>query len=305
MHVVSIINYKGGVGKTTLTANLGAGLAWRGYRVLLLDLDPQASLTFSLVKPDYWTTHLEKDRTIKTWYDATSSGESASLTSLVMAPTTVNRYLRDTPLDLIPSHLGLINVDLELASGLAGTSMTQSKRNYLKVHRRLVDGLADEAFLKYDVILIDCPPNFNIVTKTAIVASDHILIPAKADYLSTLGIDYLRRSLDLLVHDYNEYAQLDLIGSISPEVLGIIFNMVQIYAQEPVSAQRPYIAQARDLGLPVFKVYTRENKTEYAGAAEEGRPVILNRDDYLGLKSELDDFVDEFIERLGILKPDS
>jgi cellulose biosynthesis protein BcsQ len=52
MRVVSVINYKGGVGKTSLTANLGAELAWRGNRVLLLDLDAQASLTFSFIRPD-------------------------------------------------------------------------------------------------------------------------------------------------------------------------------------------------------------------------------------------------------------
>ena len=56
------------------------------------------------------------------------------------------------------------------------------------------------------MILIDCAPNFNMVTRTAIVASDHLLIPAKADYLSTLGIDYLRRKLAELIRDYNAVA---------------------------------------------------------------------------------------------------
>lgn len=306
MRVVSVINYKGGVGKTTLTANIGAELAWRGHRVLLMDLDPQASLTFSLVAPDYWNQYLEKDKTIKSWYDATQSGNTVALSSLVFQPQTVNGALRRNSkpqLDLIPSHLGLINVDLELATGLSGASMQQAKLNYMRVHRRLAEGLAEPTFKDYDIILIDCPPNFNIVTKTAIVASGHILIPAKADYLSTLGIDYLKRSLDQLVKDYNDYAQLDTstkVDAIDPKILGIVFTMIQVYGGQPVSAMRPYITQTKALGLPVFQRTLRENKTLFAGAAEEGRPVILEDDDYRGIRTELEGFVDEFAKELGL-----
>ena len=64
MHTISLINYKGGVGKTTLTANLGTELAFRGYKVLLIDLDPQASLTFSLVFPSVWDKDCRESRTI-------------------------------------------------------------------------------------------------------------------------------------------------------------------------------------------------------------------------------------------------
>jgi hypothetical protein len=134
MRVVSVINYKGGVGKTTLTANLGAELAWRGYRVLLLDLDAQASLTFAFVRPDYWEKHLENGKTIKSWYDAVQSGNRFELASLVLEPADVKRWLKSKPpLQLITSHLGLINVDLELATGLAGATLTQAKLNYMKV----------------------------------------------------------------------------------------------------------------------------------------------------------------------------
>jgi chromosome partitioning protein len=74
MRVTSIINYKGGVGKTTLTANLGAELAWRGAKVLLIDLDPQASLTFSFVRPEDWKADLADTSTIKQWFDSFTEG---------------------------------------------------------------------------------------------------------------------------------------------------------------------------------------------------------------------------------------
>src|SRR6266545_708510 len=74
MKVVSVINYKGGVGKTSLTANLGAELAYRGKRVLLIDLDAQASLTFSFIPPDEWSSKYEANYTIKTWFDSFETG---------------------------------------------------------------------------------------------------------------------------------------------------------------------------------------------------------------------------------------
>lgn len=307
MNVVSVINYKGGVGKTTTTANLAAELAWRGRRVLLLDLDAQASLTFSFVRPDYWQDHLANDKTIKAWFDSFTSGSPISLESLILEPSTVKVRLKGRgELHLIPSHLGLINVDLELATELGGASLRQAKANFLKVHRRLLEGIRKIDDSRFDLILIDCPPNFNIATKTAIVASDRILIPAKPDYLSTLGIDYLIRNLNQLIRDYNEYATLDadhLEETIGPEIMGVVFTMIQIRNGEPISAQRPYIAQTKSLGVPVFKSWIRENKTVFSDAPEYGVPVVLNvysGETYKGVVNELEGFVTEFEQLLGL-----
>ena len=309
VHIVSVINYKGGVGKTTLTANLGAELAYRGRRILLLDLDPQASLTFSLVKPDYWSRNLAKDGTIKRWYDSFSGQRALDLASIIISPPSINPYLQrhSGVLDLVPSDLGLINVDLELATELGGANLTQAKLRYLRVHRRLADELAKSAFADYDIVLIDCPPNFNIVTKTAIVASDSILIPAKADYLSTLGIEYLHRSLNQLVTDYNEFAQLEPdaseIRSINPQILGVVFTMLQFYGGQPIAALRQYIEQTRLLGLPVFDGHLRENKTLFSDAPEEGVPLVLRNipgDSARRVIDEIETLVTEFQNRLGI-----
>ena len=84
------------------------------------------------------------------------------------------------------SHLGLINVDLELATKLGGGTLAQVKNNYVALHRRLLDGLSSIDPGAYDVV-IDCPPNFNIVTKMAIMLAV-ISSYARPDFLSTIGI---------------------------------------------------------------------------------------------------------------------
>jgi chromosome partitioning protein len=309
MKVVSVINYKGGVGKTSLTANLGAELAFRGKKILMLDLDAQASLTFSFITPDEWSRRFETDRTIKAWFDAHESGHPIPLESLIESPARATNYLRGRgKLDIIYSHLGLINVDLELATQLGGANLTQSKKNFISIHRRLADGLqALSRSTSYDVVLIDCPPNFNIVTKTAIIASDYILVPTRPDELSTLGIDYLMRSIRSLIDDYNDYVDLQKGQQerrISPKVVGVVFTMVQEYGGTPMSAQRSYISKVRNnSGLNVFKSYIKRNDTLFADAPLYGVPVVLthhNNPSHQSVVEGLEAVATEFTSTLGL-----
>jgi len=308
METVAVINYKGGVGKTTVTANLAAELAFRGKNVLVLDTDAQASLTFSFVTPDYWNSELEKTLTIKSWFDAISDGKAPpSLRNFVYSPPQVNGRVKKYggSLDIICSHLGLLNVDLELATLLGGANLQQSKRNYLKVHgqlRRAMSQLADDS--DYDIVLLDCPPNFNIVTKNAIVASERILIPAKPDYLSTLGISYLQRSVNGLVKEFNEYSQLeDDEQTIAPEIMGVVFTMIQYMNEQPIAAQRQFMAAVKRDGVPVFDNFFRENKSIFADAPQQLIPVVLNQynnQTHSQVVSEIEEFVDEFESTLEV-----
>ena len=249
MKTVSVINYKGGVGKTTITANLASELAWRGHTVLLVDLDPQASLTFSFLTVDDWERDFSENKTIRNWYNAyIDQDHDLELSSLIVPLSRITQITQGS-LDIICSHLTLINIDLELATRLGGASPRQNRNNFLRLHSRLLDGLQSEDIQeRYDFVLIDCPPNFNIVTKTAIVASDRILVPAIPDRLSTLGIEELQRHVGELLNDFNAYVlqqESPAHTMISPSIMGVIPTMVQLYGGAPISAQAPFIRGCR------------------------------------------------------------
>jgi chromosome partitioning protein len=271
--VVSVINYKGGVGKTTLTANLGADLAARGRRVLLVDLDPQASLTFSLYNLEDFETQLAR-RSMLQWFESfVATGSAPPLDKYVVAPPAVNKAAAGNggELHLLASHLGLIEVDLDLAAGLGGARFLKEHPRFLPVHRVLADALADPAFDGYDVVLIDCAPNFNMVTRTAIVASDHLVIPARPDYLSTLGIDYLRARLSTLVDQYGEVTG----SSIAPEILGVVHTMIQYTGTGILIAQRRSMERLQEIEIPAFQQTIRENKGAFTDAGLAHVPVVL------------------------------
>ncbi len=305
MKTVSVINYKGGVGKTTITANLAAELAWRGYNVLLIDLDPQASLTFSFFSVDEWERDYAESKTIRNWYDAyIDADQTLGLSSLIATLDRINQ-VTDGNVDIICSHLSLINIDLELAARLAGGTMRQSRNNFLRLHSRLFDGLETaEIQEKYDFVIIDCPPNFNIVTKTAIVASDWILVPTIPDQLSILGIEELTRHINELVKDFNEYANQQTsppYREIAPSVMGIIPTMVQVYRGEPISTQAPFITRIRATGLPVFDTYIRRNNSSYGPAPQYGVPVVLQSASGItrrAVRDELEALAAEFLRRV-------
>jgi chromosome partitioning protein len=283
MKVIAVMNYKGGVGKTTLTANLGAEIANRGHRVLLLDLDPQANLTFSFYSVEQWREELRKDTTIMRWYEGDSPGREVDLQDLIVTPPVVNAQLTESGgrLDLISSHLRLIDMDLRLAARLGGgTTLGESKRKFLDLHGCLARALRHDAFREYDLVLIDCAPNFGLITKTAIVASDHVLVPAKADYLSTLGIQYLAGNCHELVAEYNDYVNhgrsADSEKTIETRFIGVVFTMVKYYAGQPIGTQKYYIEDVRlNSEMNVLAGAVRDSPRYFGDAGESGVPAIL------------------------------
>jgi chromosome partitioning protein len=306
--VVAVINYKGGVGKTTITANIGTELAARGHRVLLIDCDPQASLTFSFYRPEEWKSDLADGRTIREWFSSFLNGSgSVRLGDPITTPPRVNLALAnsDGRVDLIASHLLLINVDLALAGSIGGAGPTESSVRYVRTMRRLADGLRETAFRNYDYVLIDCRPNFNLVTKSAMIASGHVLIPARPDYLSTLGIKYLKEQLYDLRDEYNRSLSIGGVGGpqdrVSPRLLGVVLNMLQNYRDKPIKELAHDLAVLVNEGDPdlyIFAARLRENKTRYSRAAREGVPAVLNARAHAAYVRELIDVTSEFLRRI-------
>jgi chromosome partitioning protein len=303
MTVVAVLNYKGGVGKTTVAANIAAELAYRGQRVLLVDTDPQASLTLSFYGADEFAQQFTDRGTLLHWFQASVQDQNPRpLREFVVSPPRVNERVRNNggQLDLVPSHLGLIDIDLDLAAHVGGSQFEISGSGYLWAHRLLADALTEADFADYDAVLIDCAPNFNMITRTAVVASDHILIPAKADYLSTLGIDYLRRKLTELVRDYNAIAGGE---AIDPGILGVVFTMIQHSAEGPIIAVRNYVTHTEQYGVPVFRQMIRESKTQFATAGERGIPAVVLPNVNPNVQYELVELASEFLSRVKVAQP--
>lgn len=295
MKVVSIINYKGGVGKTTITANLASEMACRGKRVLVIDLDPQTNLTFSYMKVEEWSNTYEKEKTIKYWFDSIIDGTKP-------VPSFKDLIVRKNGVDLICSHLGLIDVDIELAAGLSAGTERQHRNNFIKTYSYIKNEL-NTLKGQYDIVLFDCPPNFSIVTKNALIASDYYIVPAKMDYLSTLGINQLKNHVTSLVNQYNDYVT-DESKMAKPIFLGVIATMIAVRNDEPISAQKVYIQQLKRNGTTIFDSKIRENKTIYADAPEYGIPVVCqivsSGSTYGQVVSELKDLTTEFTRKVGI-----
>lgn len=170
--VISISNHKGGVGKTTSTVNIGAGLNKLGKKVLLIDLDPQANLSQSLGL-------IEHERNI---YGALRGDYS-------LEPITVLKGL-----DVIPSTLDLSGAEVEMNS--------EAGREYLL--RELIEPIRTS----YDYILIDSPPSLGLLTINAFTASDRILIPLQSHFLAIQGMTKLIEVVDKIKKRLNRELEI-------------------------------------------------------------------------------------------------
>ena len=188
--VTAVVNQKGGTGKTTTCENLGIGLAMEGKKVLLVDTDPQASLTISLGYP-------MPDRISPTLSDLMKKIVSDQ-------PIESGEGILHHPegVDLVPANIELAGMEVSLVNVMSRESVL---KQYL-----------DSVKKEYDFILLDCMPSLGMLTINALAAADNVIIPVQAQYLPAKGLEQLLQTVNKVKRQINPKLRIE----------GILLTMV-------------------------------------------------------------------------------
>lgn len=236
--IVAVANQKGGVAKTTTVHTLSDALTERGMRVLMVDLDPQACLTYAT--------------------DSDPDGLDITIHDVFMGRASIRDVLiqRDDAPDLVPSSIDLAGSEIHL--------LTKTGREFV-LKRALADVVDD-----YDVILIDCGPSLGILTVNALTAADTVLIPFQAETLSDRGVGQLLETIDDVRNYTNEH--LEVMGGIatmfdSRTNLGkrVLAEMQEIHGLtviEPPVPRSVRVAEAPGEGVSVLRHARRSRSAD-------------------------------------------
>ncbi len=182
--IISLVNQKGGVGKTTTSINLSSSLAMLGKRVLLIDLDPQGNTTTGI--------GINKGEIETSVYDVLT-GEA-----LIEEAIIKTRY---EGLYVLPSSINLAGIDMELLEKSRNDS-TYDKRRQLKQSLNRVED-------KFDYIIIDCPPSLGLITTNALTASNSVMIPVQCEFYALEGITQLLNTIILAQKNLNPNLEIE------------------------------------------------------------------------------------------------
>jgi len=308
--VISMINWKGGVGKTTCAVNIAAEWAYSGHNVLLIDIDAQASASAYLYteekyKDEYFNPIAEALRSRREEQAAKNIAITKSIFGifwdaikddmLFSKENGIKKSLADLrTLDLIPSTFYLNELEQEITS--ASSTQGLSPFNVMKL------GLNRHQILEdYNYILIDCPPNLNLITLNAIFASDYFIIPTIPDMLSTLGLPLLIRKLQTV-----KKRRFELDSNI-PKLLGIILAKISYQLRgiqtSWIEEQIPWMLNRYIEDELVWdKAKLFENKIKEAAdiqkAMEDSKPLCTSRQKLKEIRIQFQSLAKEIIQNM-------
>ena len=196
---LSIINFKGGVGKTTLAFHLGTGLAWlHNSRVLLFDMDHQSSLSILCLGPDGWQQAVSNNSTVDQIFRSFVGTQQTVADRNIIARSPMTTKDPDyNAMDVVPASLQLDDIEIELTASHQGNAIHSEWNKRTLVCRWIEDNVPED---EYDYILFDCPPATKIISQNAIAASHGYVVPVVPEAMMERGaqhlVDMVRSGID-------------------------------------------------------------------------------------------------------------
>ena len=258
--IISILNQKGGVGKTTTAINLGAYLAKKGKKVILIDLDPQSNLTSGL-GVRVLSEQSSDENGYLSIYNVLIDGNS--LNEVFISTSIPNLYL-------VPSNISLAGAEIELVNKL---SREQILKNAISKFKE-----------PYDFIIIDNPPSLGILTINSLVASDKVIVPLQCEYYALEGVSQLIHTIDMVKDSLNP--ELELMG-----VLLTMYDSRVKISESVANEVREYFKEK------TFKSVIPRN-VKLSEAPSFGK-VIFEYDSQSSGSDAYDKFSDEILKQYG------
>ena len=293
--VISTVNMKGGVGKTTLTVNLATCLAkYHKKRVLVLDLDAQISATLSLMSPHEFAQARKKRKTLSYLIDNIIQPNPHSKLDIfdIICPA----VCEVEGLELLPGDIELYDEYL-VSEMLHKEAKLNEGLNFEAVWNKfeavLIKKILEPVLEEYDFVIMDCAPGYNLLTRSAIAASDFYLLPARPEPLSIVGIQLLERRIAKLKesHKNSDYPlNINLIGVVfimsGGGLLSRYYNQVMRRVNEDF---QPHQLFNNNIPMDV----------NVAKAVDTFTPVVSAMPNTQGSKSFLK-FAEEFLQKIAL-----